>query len=49
MTNLCDVHDLDGRQLAGLDMSTLERDREKISVHKATHEPTGYIAQLNLY
>ena len=42
---LSDIHDLDGRQLAGLDMSTLERDREKISVHKATHEPTGYIAQ----
>lgn len=28
-TDLCDVHDFDGRQLARLDMSTLERKAEE--------------------
>lgn len=28
-TDLCDVHDFDGRQLSRFDMSTLERESEE--------------------
>lgn len=36
-TDLCDVHDFDGRQLSRFDMSTLERESEERERLKPCH------------